>query len=81
MLHIYNITVIEAFHDKRPGSSYGFCSRPSVVPARKESALVAQSHPTFCNPVECSPPGSSILGILQARILELRLQPNDFFCP
>ena len=25
---------------------------------------------TFCNPVDCSPPGSSIHGILQARILE-----------
>ena len=25
---------------------------------------------TFCNPVDCSPPGSSVHGILQARILE-----------
>ena len=25
---------------------------------------------TLCNPVDCSPPGSSIHGILQARILE-----------
>ena len=24
----------------------------------------------FCDPVDCSPPGSSVLGILQARILE-----------
>ena len=31
---------------------------------------VAQLCPTFCNPVNCSPPASSILGILQARILE-----------
>ena len=31
---------------------------------------VAQSCPTVCNPVDCSPPGSSIHGILQARILE-----------
>ena len=31
---------------------------------------VAQSCPTLCNPVDCSPPGSSIHGILQARILE-----------
>ena len=29
-----------------------------------------QSCPTPCNPVDCSPPGSSIHGILQARILE-----------
>ena len=26
--------------------------------------------PTLCDPVDCSPPGSSIHGILQARILE-----------
>ena len=32
--------------------------------------LVAQSCVTLCNPVDCSPPGSSVHGILQARILE-----------
>ena len=32
--------------------------------------LVAQSGPTLCNPRDCSPPGSSVHGILQARILE-----------
>ena len=31
---------------------------------------VAQSCPTLCNPEDCSPPGSSVHGILQARILE-----------
>ena len=31
---------------------------------------VAQSCPTLCNPLDCSPPGSSVHGILQARILE-----------
>ena len=30
----------------------------------------AQSCPTLCDPVDCSPPGSSVLGMLQARILE-----------
>ena len=32
--------------------------------------LVAQSWLTFCDPTDCSPPGSSVYGILQARILE-----------
>ena len=32
--------------------------------------LVAQSCPTLCDPMDCSPPGSSVHGILQARILE-----------
>ena len=31
---------------------------------------VAQSCPTLCDPIDCSPPGSSLHGILQARILE-----------
>ena len=31
---------------------------------------VIQSCPTLCDPVDCSPPGSSVHGILQARILE-----------
>ena len=31
---------------------------------------VAQSCPTFCDPMNCSLPGSSIHGIFQARILE-----------
>ena len=32
--------------------------------------LVAQLCPTLCNPMDCSLPGSSVHGILQARILE-----------
>ena len=32
--------------------------------------LVAQSGLTLCNPMDCSPPGSSFRGILQARILK-----------
>ena len=31
---------------------------------------VTQSSPTFCNPMDCSLPGSSVHGIFQARILE-----------
>ena len=34
------------------------------------NVLVTQSCPTFCNPTDCSPPGSPVLGILQAGILE-----------
>ena len=37
---------------------------------RKKESEVAQSCPTLCDPVGCSLPGSSLLGVLQARILE-----------
>ena len=36
---------------------------------------VAQSSPTLCNPIDCSLPGSSAHGILQARILEWVAMP------
>ena len=34
------------------------------------AVLVAQSCPTLCDPMDCSPPGSSVHGTLRARILE-----------
>ena len=42
---------------------------PVLQPLLKESE-VAQSRLTPCNPMDCSPPGSSVHGIFQARILE-----------
>ena len=44
--------------------------------------------PTLCNPMDCSPPGSSVQGVLQARILEWvamlssrgSFQPMDRIC-
>ena len=36
----------------------------------KSESEVAQSCPTFSDPMDCSPPGSSVLGIFQARVLE-----------
>ena len=36
----------------------------------KSEREVAQSCPTLCDPMNCSPPGSSVHGIFQARVLE-----------
>ena len=41
----------------------------SELLCNKESE-VSQLCPTLCNPVDCSLPGSSVHGIVQARILE-----------
>ena len=38
-------------------------------------AKLHQSCPSLCNPVDCSPPGSSFHGILQGRILEWVTMP------
>ena len=48
-----------------PWQAHIHCAQPKV----KESK-VAQSCATLCDPTDCSPPGSSVLGIFQARILE-----------
>ena len=44
------------------------CFSLFVVPC--EHAKSFQLSKTFCDPVDCSPPGSSVHGISQARILE-----------
>ena len=36
----------------------------------KRESEIAQSCPTLSNPMDCSPPVSSIHGIFQARVLE-----------
>ena len=38
---------------------------------------VAKLCPTLCNPMDCSPPSSSVPGILQARILEYTAMPSS----
>ena len=39
------------------------------------SVLIAQSCQTLCNSMDCSPPGSSVHGVLQARILDWVIIP------
>ena len=39
--------------------------------------LVTQSCPTLWDPMDCSPPGSSIRGIFQARVLEWVAMPSS----
>ena len=40
---------------------------------------VAQSRPALCDPVDCSPPGFSVLGIFQARTLKWVPFPSPRF--
>ena len=47
---------------------------PSVY-ERKVKVLVACSCPTLCDPMDCSLSGSSVHGILQAKILEWVARP------
>ena len=45
-------------------------SHPYMTLKERKESEVTQSYPTLCSPVDCSPPGSSVHGILQARVLE-----------
>ena len=50
--------------------SYKVCKAIIMVPAAAAAAKSRQSCPTPCDPIDGSPPGSAVLGILQARVLE-----------
>ena len=55
------------------GSRLWGCTESDTTEAtsqQQQFVLVAQSCPTVCDPMDCSLPGSSVHGILQARILE-----------
>ena len=57
-------------------SPYTATKTSSLLTASKEECghfccrLVAESCPTLYNPIDCSPPGSSVFGVLLAKILE-----------
>ena len=52
---------------KNTGVGYHFLLQCMKVKSESE---VAQSCPTLCDPMDCSPPGFSVHGIFQARVLE-----------
>ena len=43
---------------------------PTQTIKQSAAAKLLQSCPTLCDPIDGSPPGSPVLGILQARTLE-----------
>ena len=64
-----------------PTGAAPFCCLPCGGEPRRRGTQVsgqiqdldnegAQSCPTLCDPMDCSPPGSSVHGILQARIVD-----------
>ena len=53
----------------REGDKFFFSLLDSLINNSVLSVLVTQSYLTLCDPMDCSPLGSSVHGILQARIL------------
>ena len=55
--------------------SYILKSEKQVTALTLCACSVAQLCPALCDPMDCSPPGSSVHGISQARILEWAAMP------
>ena len=53
-----------------PKAQYYTSKLKLIFPAAAAAAKSRQSCPTLCNPIDGSPTGSSVPGILQVRILE-----------
>ena len=51
-------------------SGAGWSYEPDMWQWLQHCCLIAQWCPTFCDPMDCIPPGSSVHGISQARVLE-----------
>ena len=66
-----DITLLKKLHLVKamvfPGVMYG-CESWTIKKAAAAKSL--QSCPTLCDPIDSSPPGSSVHGIFQARVLE-----------
>ena len=46
------------------------CGGLAILHGAAAAAKSRQSCPTLCDPIDSSPPGSSVPGIFQARVLE-----------
>ena len=64
---------LKSGHGPRPSRSRVL----GVLPAMLCCVQLIQSCPILCDPVDCSPPASSVHGILQARILEWVAMPSS----
>ena len=73
----------DKFHENRDlvflGQSNLNLNLKSVAYSKSSGAcmLSLQLYPTLWDPMDCSPPGSSVQGILQARILERVAMPSS----
>ena len=52
-------------------------SAKSELLTQRVHAKLLQSCPTLCDPMDCSLPGSFVLGILQARTVEWVAMPSS----
>ena len=59
-----------SFQSQRKAKSKNVQTTPQLHSSHMLASEIAQLCPTLCDPMDCNLPGSSVHGILQARILE-----------
>ena len=65
-----NLGLLHRQEDSLPTEISREAPRCRMVTAAEAAAKSLQSCPTLCDPIDASPPGSVVPGILQARTLE-----------
>ena len=70
MISVWKRNTINVNTGKKEGKIFVQIILTSLTLASAAAAKSLQSCPTLCDPIDRSPPGSSIPGILQARTLE-----------
>ena len=75
LLHIYALVYCIGVFLSLPSNQHTELAQPAIpelmfAAAAAAAAKSLQSCPTLCDPIDSSPPGSSVPGILQARTLE-----------
>ena len=66
MQHTHTQSAVRGYRQCFRGISFTLAGHGEIC----GTVLCAQSRPTLCNPMDCSPLDSSVRGIFQARILE-----------
>ena len=64
-----------------PGGPLDMGGRAALRTSVSPTCALSHSHPTLCDSMDCSPPGSSVYGILLARILGQRDLPDPGIRP
>ena len=63
-------SVVSAALSENPGLPHHYSKIKTSLGIPESESFSTQSCLTLCDPMDCSPAGSSVHGILQARILE-----------
>ena len=74
--HIHVQYTHTSIHMYTPIDTHSYIYSYFQSPSFAVCCSVTKSRPTLCDPMDCSPPGSSVHGISQARILEWSLFPS-----